>query len=338
MSHGKLIRPLAKRKFDTGEMVAKYPPRWQHPNKEAVYRIVCAPGCKHGGHLTYSRWPAFPLPEVMDVSGQATELVVSEDVFTYDPPPQDPPGVEWHLNFAASDLFCAYGSALLAQDEMQVAEHPALGSLREALLTIGESTLTVEDGVPTPILVTGVERRCRIATEPNAAEGRPNGLYGNNFARAPVEVASRAIAPLNPPTISNIIAIEAPSYGQGLYRRDEIEFILRTAYTGFSAARLESCAGGDLTPRVIIHTGFWGCGAYGGNRVLMALLQVAAARLTRVDRLVFHTLNRSGSDLLRCATAMIDDEIVRSNRHANLETLLVRIEAKGFRWGASDGN
>jgi hypothetical protein len=28
----------------------------------------------------------------------------------------------------------------------------------------------------------------------------------------------------------------------------------------------------------IFHTGFWDCGAYGGNRVLMALLQLLANR------------------------------------------------------------
>ncbi len=41
--------------------------------------------------------------------------------------------VEWHVNFADPRLFTAYGLGLFAQDEMQVAEHPALGALREAL-------------------------------------------------------------------------------------------------------------------------------------------------------------------------------------------------------------
>jgi hypothetical protein len=47
-----------------------------------------------------------------------------------------------------------------------------------------------------------------------------------------------------------------------------IEFVLATAFTGFSAARLES-ARLNPSPVVAIHTGFWGCGAFGGNRVLM---------------------------------------------------------------------
>ena len=40
--------------------------------------------------------------------------------------------------------------------------------------------------------------------------------------------------------------------------------------------------------RVVVHTGHWGCGAFGGNRVLMALLQVVAARMAGLERLVFH--------------------------------------------------
>jgi hypothetical protein len=72
---------------------------------------------------------------------------------------------------------------------------------------------------------------------------------------------------------------------------------------------------------VIIHTGNWGtglrhspvplslslvnthslcrAGAYGGNKVLMALLQVLAARLAGVDKLVYHTFERQFSDAYR---------------------------------------
>jgi len=101
---------------------------------------------------------------------------------------------------------------------------------------------------------------------------------------------------------------------------------------------LESRASGDKAPRVIIHTGFWGCGAYGGSRVLMALLQVVAARLARVDRLVFHTLDRSGSDSLRRALTILRDEMTPAKRGDQMGTFLTTIEAKGFCWGVSDGN
>ena len=70
----------------------------------------------------------------------------------------------WHVNFADPFLFVAYGSRLLAQDELQCVEHPALGSIREAL---GEHALTEQDNMATPVLIAGVERRCVLATAPN---------------------------------------------------------------------------------------------------------------------------------------------------------------------------
>ena len=57
----------------------------------------------------------------MDVSGVMT-------LFDYAPNSDDV--AHWYPNFAHSCLFVAYSGALLAQDELQVMEHPILGSLR----------------------------------------------------------------------------------------------------------------------------------------------------------------------------------------------------------------
>ena len=78
---------------------------------------------------------------------------------------------EWHVNFADPALFVAYGSSLFAQDEMQVAEHPALGALAEALRAGARVALTEQGGKATPVLVAGVERRCRVATDRDVAAG-----------------------------------------------------------------------------------------------------------------------------------------------------------------------
>ena len=49
---------------------------------------------------------------------------------------------------------------------------------------------------------------------------------------------------------------------------------------GFRAAKLESQRRLESNQdAVVIHTGFWGCGVYGNDRVLIALLQILAARL-----------------------------------------------------------
>src|SRR2546427_2700180 len=81
----------------------------------------------------------------------------------------DGDALEWYVNFADPHLFVAYGSALFAQDEMQVAEHPALGALKEALDAQGHDAVTVENGRLTPVLVMGAERRCRVTTDRSPA-------------------------------------------------------------------------------------------------------------------------------------------------------------------------
>ena len=67
------------------------------------------------------------MPRVAELA--ATEIVVAGGYYEYD----GADGI-WHVNFADPQLFVAYGSGLLAQDELQAAEHPMLGSVREKAL------------------------------------------------------------------------------------------------------------------------------------------------------------------------------------------------------------
>ncbi|KHD05220.1 hypothetical protein PN36_30890 [Candidatus Thiomargarita nelsonii] len=318
--------PIVLRIFETQKLVDEFPPNLYDSNKKIVYQIACPPGSVHSGQLVLSRWNLMRLP--YKVSFKNTQVVFEgrEDYFGYE---RDTSVVEWYLNFAHYDLFCAYGGGLFAQDEMQVAEHPALGSLREALLASGIEPLTVENGKPTPILIKGVERRCAVSTEPNPSQQRHFGLYGNNFAQASEEAIKLATTPLNPPTLTNLIAMEAPACGRDFYTQDEIEYILRTAFTGFSAAKIETKA--DET---VIHTGFWGCGAYGGNRVLMSLLQLIAAVMSQVDRLVFHT-GSSGLEDFQRACRILEEDLASL---PNIDSVINKLTEMKFEWGISDGN
>ncbi|MBI3471768.1 MAG: hypothetical protein HY013_10470 [Candidatus Solibacter usitatus] len=331
-----MTRPLLRIEFDTQQLVDRYPPVWRHRNKQLVYEIACPPGCAHGGRITFSRWVAMALPERVDVS-QAVELVDGrQDHYDY-APAAPAEAVEWHVDFADPRLFVAYGSPLFAQDEMQVAEHPALGSLKEALEAGGQTALTVESGRPTPVLVMGVERRCRVECDRDADQDRPHGLYGNAFARAPESAVRRATRPIHPPGITNLIAMAAPYGGFGLYKTSEIQYALTTAFTGFRAARLESeLLGGPGVP-VIVHTGFWGCGAFGGNRVLMAMLQVLAAGMAGSNKLVFHCFNGDGMRALEEAQSLLLALTARGTAGIT-EHLVQKVSGMRFRWGASDGN
>lgn len=293
-----------------------HPPQVAHGGKRLILAQAAPPGAAHHGDVVVTRHRPRELPEVPLPDHGAVE----ERVGLFDYGPTERGVMAWHLNFADPHVFFGYGGALFAQDEIQVAEHPILGSVREALEAEHPAhTMTVEAGQPTPILVRGAERRVAIDTRE---------IYGQRFARATPETLRSALRLIEPPTISNILAIAAPSGGRGRYRSLEIELILRTAYTGFRAAKDES--GGA---RVQIHTGFWGCGVFGGNRRLLPLLQLAAARWAGVDRLIFHSVDAAGSRCFEEAQAQL-----RALGAARPAELVARLTALGYEWGQGDGN
>ena len=324
-----MLECLLRRRYDPAELLAAHPPKLRHPHKRLVFELACPSGAMHAGAIELTRWAAAALPATRELA--QTEVVAMSGHYEY----ETRDGV-WHVNFADPALFCAYGSALLAQDELQAAEHPLLGSVREALVAEGQPANTEEEAGPTPVLVAGVERRCAIATAPDAAAGRPLGLYGNRFAAAPAEIVRAAVSVLAPPTRSNLIAMAAPC-GNGRYQRTQLEQVLITAYTGFAAALAESHR---MWPgaQVEIRTGFWGCGAFGGNRHAMTLLQVLAARLAGVDRLRFYAFDDRGHANFRAGAADLDRVLAGGPAGEPVADVIERIEQLGYEWGISDGN
>ena len=132
-------------------------------------------------------------------------------------------------------------------------------------------------------------------------------IYGNAFAKAAPETLQKAFQSVQPPQIVNLIAIEAPSYCEGRYTPEQVKYILTACYTGFKAAQIlankaaalktgfpqtptrRGSRSGPNTFATIIHTGWWGCGAYGNNRQMMLITQILAANWAQVDRIIFHT-------------------------------------------------
>lgn len=327
------MEALERYEFDAQSLVSHFPPEVHDANKRIVFDMACSAGSEHSGTVSFSRWREQDLPETMTRVAERPALELDDAFFSY---PASPPNqVEWHLNFAHHHLFIAYGGPLFAQDEMQVAEHPALASLRHAVIDAGGTPMTVKDGAATPVCIMGVQRRCTVATEPDASAGRPYGLYGNAFARASPDTIRRAVSVLDPPTISNVLAMEAPVCGHGQYTLQQIRSILAATLTGFRAAVLESTRSVSPTVKTVIHTGYWGCGAYGGNRRLMPLLQLISACAAGVDRFVFH----SGGDAGGYQYALeVLDSILPAGQSVSTNSLCDQIEDFGFQWGVSDGN
>jgi hypothetical protein len=331
-----IAEPLQRRTYETAALVRQHPAVLRNENKQVLYAMACPPAAVHSGSLEYSRWPEIPPRNPLELDPvRLSRLVVVRDGYDDYRPVLDPSvGTEWHVNFADPNLFYAYGSVLFAQDEIQVAEHPVLGSLREAIVAEGRPATTIANGRPTPVLVMGAERRISVQTAPGAGGGRPSWLYGMAFARATADAVREATTRIDPPTISNIIAMVAPYGGRGRYQREQIALAIGTAYSGFRAAVLESrrAAGPDVL--VATHSGFWGCGAFGGNRVMMTLVQLLAADMASVDRLVLHVGGPSGRTSVERALAVAPDLATATSA----AELIASVEALGLVWGVSDGN
>jgi hypothetical protein len=331
-----MLQPLYRKTFDAATLLREHPPQFRHPHKAALFGVAYADEAPASGAIEVTRWSArvsepIKLPATLDT-------LLRPDLYDYEPVGDAQSLVEWHVNFADPRLFAAYGSPLFAQDEMQVAEHPLLASVREALLAKSLSAKTSDETGATPILVRNVERRLAISTGPDAAAGRPAGLYGNRFAAAPLDVIRRATRRIDPPTYSNIIAMAAPSGGRGDYTEREIETIFTTAYTAFAAARQESVCPGGAPAQAVVHTGFWGCGAFGGNRRLMVALQALAARATQIHRLVVHAADEAGVDEAKRGLDVAETLAARCGATCTLDTVVGRAVILGYRWGVSDGN
>ncbi|MFW6083929.1 MAG: hypothetical protein ACODAA_01835 [Gemmatimonadota bacterium] len=349
MSADHIPPPLERAEFEAESLIRQHPPQWHHPNKQVVYEVATSTGDPFAGRIRYARWAEMELPERPPPHRAEPEPAswnrsarVRFDIrpghYDY---ALDPCGrSEWHVNFADPHLFGMYEWALFAQDEIQVAEHPILGSVRDALTEAGKATgpRTVDrDRRPTPVTVTGAQRRVAIDTR---------GIYGNAFAASPESTVRAACTPLSPLTVSNIVAMAAPAVGHGVYSRAEIDYVVGCAYTGFRAARAESealaaaesgaedDARGRADPGVLVHTGFWGCGAFGGNRSLMPMLQAFAAELAGVD-VAFHAFDEAGIATVEGAFAAYRELCAATpGTGARLDA----IEAQGFEWGVSDGN
>lgn len=325
------VNAIERADFRAGELIRDHPPRWHDPNKRVVFNIACSSGAPFEGQIVFARWEKEQPARLVTAGGQFSLRLGAFDYAAA----KEATLVDWHMNFGDPELFVAYGSSLLAQDELQVAEHPILGSLREALVLAGRTPMTVDGrGDPTPVTISGVQRRCAIDTLPNLGGGRPEGLYGNAFGRAPKEQIMAATRALVPPTISNILAMAAPAWGNGDYTEQEIAYVLNAAFTGFSAARRESKRFAGASSRAVIHTGFWGCGAFGGNRSLMTILQAMAGDLAGVD-IEFWAFDQAGLQTSRDAYQLY---LQLRGDTESVSQILDELLQRKFQWGESDGN
>ncbi|CAF0922063.1 unnamed protein product [Rotaria sp. Silwood1] len=314
----------AAEELNSKDLYENYPPNFENKNKLFIFDLL---NNKHtylpspNKSILFTRWKPF-IPIIESNNRSSTVIKFQADVFNYKSD-SNSQTIEWYLNFANSDLFAYYGGPLLAQDELQVLECVELAALRQyfiqAINTVGSRTVNSDAhnnrSVPTPILISNTERVIELDTK---------DIYGNSFAHANKEQLQHAFKLVEPPQVVNLIAIEAPSYGEGCYTYDQINYILTNCYTGFKAAQIlahkthemntYASKSHDRRPsrsepnifRTVIHTGWWGCGAYGNNRQMMLITQMLAAHWAHADEIIFHTQNNEHENDITKARAVFE--------------------------------
>ena len=129
----------------------------------------------------------------------------------------------------------------------------------------------------------------------------------------------------------SFIAMNSIPEGTGAYTEAQYERLLETAILAFGAAVNASPPGF----KVVIHTGNWGCGAYGGNKRVAALVQTAAAHFSLVDRLEYHAFEKGSAgeveDGMRFFRRVCPSSI-------DVNYLVEAMKNEGFVWSKSDGN
>ena len=131
---------------DGRELASRYPVQFRSRNKQVVQAMAYPGLSQEGGEVRMQRCDnsAFSALQWPFDEGRACPptATIVQAFFDYTPlhsgdSVKVKPGsrVAWFPNFAHSQLFVAWDSPLLAQDELQALEIPALVSLRRALLS-----------------------------------------------------------------------------------------------------------------------------------------------------------------------------------------------------------
>ncbi|KAJ1568066.1 hypothetical protein HK405_003758 [Cladochytrium tenue] len=258
--------------------------------------------------------------------------------------------IEYYVNFTDQQIFKFADTERFASEEMTAFTHPTLISLRDCLEDLASNVL----GEKT------------MASTIN--------VYGKAFLETPyTDFETKVIEPLPlelKDTRNNFIAMSAPDRlanplrpNTGPYTLFQLRQIFRTAYTALRGAAYLARRtffyhkAYEALPRdsaaevpvykdveIVVHTGDWGCGEFGGNPVVMAFLQIAAAHAVGVNVLIYHTRMKHRVVVDR-ATGRVEDrmgghvqlaeEYLRecwNGKEVSTEGLLLHLESKKLEW------
>lgn len=209
------------------------------------------------------------------------EIGISRDsYFAY--PENDDKCIHFTVNYSKNNLYDDCQKDFLDYSGLQAIEHPALNHLRSALEYQGTlQSLKANEGM----LIYGAKRY---------ASFNPFIKTGSFFGEIFNKIANRnqlfdLLTVLPSPKISNIFAISAPKITSKVsereYSRKDLEFLFFSAATAFSAIKFE-----HPTTKTVVHIGYLDLGSLGNGYKAVALMQLAAAFFSKIDRIEYYPL------------------------------------------------
>lgn len=172
----------------------------------------------------------------------------------------------WQVNFASERAFTEWGSESRSQEAAMVMEMPLLHKASVFLDRCQDIDSTLLHKTPdhttvlTPILFENVPQWVSICN------GQTKFITWDKK--------------------NNVISMMAPYGGDGVYKEQEIIFLLITLFAGFGGIIKRGQKDKSTITRV--HTGNWGCGNMRNNKELIYLAQIYIADVLGIDKLVFH--------------------------------------------------
>lgn len=262
--------------------------RISHPNKIYAYNQLLQERPMSYHPITAQKFasPDVQSSEALPIFTTTKPLVTSvAGPFRYDCSTENT--IHWTANFADSNLFGFCEGPLMAQDELQVLEHPGLAHIKH---TLPKDLCKL--GLHEVALFQNVPRLGSLDTTTPLANGQT--LYGNYFARATTNEIHSLLTRFSTPTLSNIFAMTAPripfSWNGLPYQKKELSELFFTAYNAFRS--IKSVNQGK---KIVIHTGNWGAGAFGNDAKTAHLVQLAAAEMAGIDEIRMHPMTQPNS-------------------------------------------
>lgn len=291
------------------------------------------------------------LPERIDLAAMPPVQFLGE-CFGYvsHAPPGSSPSTLVTMNFGDPMLMVCAPKQHFAQDEIQQVEFPDLlgwlnvisdsSRCESAGVRLVEGSLDavhrhcVEQNRCTPWLFSGLPHKLRVAMRTPA--GHP--CYGHQASRLWThnnpEVRDdllAAVTPVQELRRCNLMYLWSLPPCHGCYTVEDCRQITERLYCGLIGWK--HVYGANV--RLELHTGNWGCGAFGGNVRLHTMLQMLAATAAGcVDRVIYHSPTARELELAQKWTELLAQVPARET---TFDAIFAKLVENRIQWSAGDG-